>query len=210
MNNGMPSKLIKHFIDSAAGLLAAFTTALFLANIANSRVTQPHDPLFAIPMDSFFWFLALAATAVIFVCVLMRNLSLKLAGIFGFASTLIIYRLGLLSIGAHNANGYADPLAFTFNLSNVSTNCILNVLFLYLFLLSATLLNWTILSASEVVPCKSVSTNGKVYDSLPPLNAHQNISCPACAGRIEFPEYAVGQTIPCPHCKMEIILKEPA
>ena len=36
------------------------------------------------------------------------------------------------------------------------------------------------------------------------------MSCANCGGNIEFPEYAIGHTIPCPHCKMDITLKDPA
>jgi hypothetical protein len=35
-------------------------------------------------------------------------------------------------------------------------------------------------------------------------------SCVLCGGHIEFPAHAVGLKIPCPHCKMDITLKEPA
>jgi phage FluMu protein Com len=36
------------------------------------------------------------------------------------------------------------------------------------------------------------------------------MSCYFCKKHIEFPAYAIGVKIQCPHCKMDITLKEPA
>jgi hypothetical protein len=140
MNSGMQTKLIKHFIDSAAGLLAAWTTAFILANMSTLRLTQPHDPILAIPMDVISWVSGLTATTVICVCILVRQTRFRLATIFWFSSTLTIYRFGLPWIGVANPNGYIGPLAQTFDLSNVSTNILLNALFLYLAAMSAIML----------------------------------------------------------------------
>jgi hypothetical protein len=40
-------------------------------------------------------------------------------------------------------------------------------------------------------------------------NDYLKISCPHCAGHIAFPSQNLGQMIPCPHCNMNITLKEP-
>jgi len=33
------------------------------------------------------------------------------------------------------------------------------------------------------------------------------IACPNCQGRIEFPKEMHGQTIPCPHCDLTVVLQ---
>jgi type II secretory pathway pseudopilin PulG len=38
----------------------------------------------------------------------------------------------------------------------------------------------------------------------------QKTVCFFCKGPIEFAAHAIGRGIPCPHCKMDITLKEPA
>jgi hypothetical protein len=221
----MQSKLTLYFTDSVAGLLTAFTTALFLCNIASAKLVQPHDPLFAVPMNAFFWILGLAAMAVMLACIYMRQLRFKLALILWFASYLIIYRLGLQWQGMHNTRGYISKLAHTFNLSNGVTNSLLNFLFLYLFIVSAVLLIWKFLARPVEVPVKAVCDHCGGHIAFLPQNIGQEISCPhcretvtlqtpgnlkmscvLCGGHIEFPAQALGQKIPCPHCRSTITL----
>jgi hypothetical protein len=185
----MQPKLPLYFTNSVAALLAAFTTALFLCNLASAKLAQPHDPLFAIPMDTFFWILGLGAMAVMLACIYLRKSQLKLAIILWFATNLIIYRLGLQCQGVHDIRGYIGSLAHTFNLSNGVTNNLLDILFLYLFIGSAALLLWNFLAKPEV-----------------PVKA----ACTHCGGHIEFPAHALGQKITCPHCAKTItLLKQP-
>lgn len=35
------------------------------------------------------------------------------------------------------------------------------------------------------------------------------ISCPACAGHVQFPEEGIGMTIDCPHCAQPLLLEDP-
>jgi DNA-directed RNA polymerase subunit RPC12/RpoP len=35
-------------------------------------------------------------------------------------------------------------------------------------------------------------------------------TCAFCKDHIEFPSHAIGRKIPCPHCGMDVILKEPS
>jgi hypothetical protein len=185
----MQSKLTLYFTDSAAALLTAFATVLFLSNVASAKLVQPHDPLFAIPMDVFFWILGLGGMAVILVCIFMRQSQFKLAIVLWFASDLIVYRLGLHWQGMYNMRGYIGTLAQTFNLSNGITNNLLNFLFLYLFIGSAALLLWNFLARPEEVPFKA--------------------TCFHCGRQIEFPVHALGQKILCPHCAKTITLLKP-
>jgi hypothetical protein len=54
------------------------------------------------------------------------------------------------------------------------------------------------------------SQTKSVNQKLPAKAAdYLKISCPSCCGHIEFPTHALGQSVLCPHCKMEITLKEP-
>lgn len=185
----MQSKLTLYFTNSVAALLAAFTTALFLCNFAGAKLVQPHDPLFAIPMDTFFWILGLVAMAVMLACIFMRQSQFKLAIVLWFAANLNIYRLGLQWQGVHNMRGYIATLAHVFNLSKGVANSLLNFLFLYLFIGSAALLIWSFLARPEEVPFKT--------------------ACSHCGGHIEFPVHALGQKISCPHCARTITLLKP-
>ena len=226
----MQSKLTLYFTDSVAGLLTAFTTALFLCNIASAKLVQPHDPLFAIPMDAFFWILGLAAMAVMLACIFMQQPHFKLVVILWFATNLIIYRLGLQWQGVHNIRGYVGMLAHTFNLSNGVTSSLLNILILYLFIVSGVLLIWKFLARPVEVPVKAVCAHCGGHITFLPNALGQQISCPhcrtaitlrkpdenlkmicvLCGGHVEFPAHALGQKIPCPHCAKTITLLKPA
>ena len=75
----MQSRFIRYFTDSAAALLAAFSTALFICNFASAKLAQPHDPLFALSMDTFFWISGAGAMAIMLVCIFLQQLRFKLA-----------------------------------------------------------------------------------------------------------------------------------
>ncbi|MGO8931304.1 MAG: hypothetical protein ACLQU3_30985 [Limisphaerales bacterium] len=223
----MQSRLTLYFTYSAAALLAAFTTALFLGNIAAAKLVDARDPLSALRTSTLFWILGLEAMAVALACVYMRPSRFKLGIVLWFAATLVIYRLGLSWQGVHNLSGYTGSLAHAFNLSNRFANSLLNVLFLYLFAGSAALLLWGFLARPEEAPSKAYCTHCGGHIAFSAGNLGQTILCPHCLkettlqkpgmlkmscffckGHIEFPTHAIGQKIHCPHCKMDITLKE--
>ena len=57
-----------------------------------------------------------------------------------------------------------------------------------------------------------VHLQAKPANPKPPANAssYLKISCYHCGGHIEFPSNAIGERISCPHCKINILLNEPA
>ena len=226
----MQSKLTLYFTDSVAALLTAFATSLFLCNFASTKLVRPHDPLFGIPMDVFFWILGLGAMAVMLACLFMRQSQFKLVIILWFATNLIVFRLGLQWQGMHNTRGYIGSLAQTFNLSSGVTSGLLNILFLYLFIGSAALSLWNVLARPEEVPLITICAHCGGHIAFSPRNSGQEIPCPHCKAtitlsnpenlktscffckeHIEFPVHAVGRKIPCPHSAKTItLLKQPA
>jgi len=165
---------------------------------------------------------------VMLACIFMRQSRLKLAIVLWFATYLIIYWLGLQWQGIHNTCGYTGTLAQTFNLSNGVANSLLNFLFLYLFIVSATLLIWDFLAKPEEVPFKATCAHCGRHIAFSPQNLGRRIPCPhcretitlqvqgnlkmscvLCGGHIEFPVYALGEKIPCPHCAKSITLLSP-
>lgn len=222
-------QVIRYFTDSAAGLLAAFTAALFIGNISSAKLTQPHDPVFAIPMDTIFWLLGACSIAMMLACIYMRQRHFKLALLLWFATNVVIYGLGLQRQHAHNTRGYVSTLAHTFNLSSNVTAGLLTFLFLYLLTVSAALLIWNFLAGPEEVTLKAICAHCGGHIAFSPQNLGQKIPCPHCRTtislrkpenlkiscffcqeHIEFPAHAIGQKLKCPHCKMDITLKEPA
>jgi hypothetical protein len=197
MHTGVQSRLIPYFISSVIALLAAFAVAVFLCNLAHAALVAPREPLFALRMSTLFWILGTEATALAFACVYIRPPRLKLGLVLWFAATVVIYRLGLHWQGVHNLSGYTASLAHTFGLSSGVAIIVLNLLFSYLLVGSVGLLLWR---------CLSSSTTPLPHHSTTPF---LKTSCYFCKGHIEFPAHAIGEKIHCPHCKMDITLKEP-
>jgi DNA-directed RNA polymerase subunit RPC12/RpoP len=228
LHTGVQSKLIQYFISSVTALLGAFAAALFLCNIANAKLVEPREPLFALPTSTLFWILGMEAVTVALACVYMRSSRFKLGVVLWFAATVAIFRLGLQWQGAHNLCGYTASLAQTFGLSNGFAMTLLNLLFSYLFMGSAALLLWDCLARPEEVQWKTACIHCGGHIAFSSDNLGQKILCPHCFkettlhkpgmrkmscyfcnGHIEFPDYAIGEKIRCPHCNMDISLREP-
>ena len=229
LRRGMQSRLACHFIRSVTALLGALAGALFLSNIAEGSLLQPHDPLIGIRMSAFFWVLGMLALAVALACVYMRPSRLKLGLVLWFATTLVIYRLGLQWQGIQSLHGYIGSLARTFGLPVGLAITLLNLLFSYLLVGSAGLLLWDCLAGPEEVELKANCVHCGGHIAFSSRNLGRKISCPHCSkettlhkpglrkmscyfckGHIEFPAHAIGEKFHCPHCKMDITLKEPA
>jgi predicted RNA-binding Zn-ribbon protein involved in translation (DUF1610 family) len=185
----MAHKLTHYFTNSVAALLTAFAAALFLSNLASAKLTQPRDPLFAIPMDLFFGFLGLGALVVGIACIFVRQLRFKLALVLWFATNLFVYWFGLQWQGVPNSHGYFGSLAHTFNLSIGFANILFNLLFLYLLIGSAVLLFWDFRIRSEEGSSKTL--------------------CAHCGIEIVIAIQDLGQKTHCQHCQTLITLGSP-
>ena len=225
----MQAKLTRCFTESAAALLAAFITALYISNVANSKLVQPRDPLFGVPMNVIFWILGAGAIIVMLAAIFMQKSRFKLALILCFTTNLIIYRMGMQWQGVHNPGGYLGTLAHTFNLSTSFTNDLLSLLFLYFFTISTALLLWNFLAKPKEIPLKAFCVHCGGHIAFSAGNLGQKIPCPHCQKEttlrkpdllkmscffcqehFEFPSHAIGEKMPCPHCNMDITLKEPS
>jgi hypothetical protein len=180
-------------------------------------------------MKSIFWILGAGALGLALAVIFVRHPRFKLALILWFSAVGVIYRLGLQSQGGDNLRGYLGGVAHTFNLTTSFTNSLLNLLFLSLFLGSASLLLWSFLARAEEVQLKAVCAHCGGHIAFSARNLGQRLPCPHCQktislrkpgllkmscffchGHIEFPAQAIGGKVACPHCKMDITLKEPA
>ena len=221
----MQAKLTHIFTNSVAALLAAFATALFICNITSTNLVQPHESLFGVSMDAFFWMLGAVAVALMLVCIFMRQSRFKLALILWFAANAVIYRLGLQWLGVHNTCGYVSTLARTFAIPSNITASLFDGLFLYLLIASAALLLWNFLKPEEI-SLKTICAHCGGHIAFSARNLGQKIACPHCQAaialhrpgnlkmacyfckeHIEFPSHAIGEKMPCPHCNMDITLK---
>jgi len=224
----MLAKLTRCFTDSAAALLAAFATALFIGNVASAGLVPPHDPVFDLSMRLLFWILCAGAIAVVLVSISVRRPPFQLALIFCFAFDVISYALRIQWQG-HNLGGYLGGMANAFDLSAGFVNHSISLFYLYLFFASGALLLCNFLAKPEEIPLKMTCYQCGGHVAFSARNLGQKIACPHCETsitlrrpenlkmscffcheHIEFPVHAIGEKIICPHCKMDISLKEPA
>jgi len=222
----MAAKLTRAFTDSAAALLAALATALFLGNDASASTASPHELIFRISLKEFFGIFDTVTLAVLLGILILRSPGLKLTLIFWFAINTALYR-GIVPWQGGHMGGYLGPLAHTFNLSAGLTNRLLSGVFLYLLAGSAALLIWNLLMRPREIPWATVCPHCGGQIAFSAANSGKTIlcphcrketrlrepdllkmACPACAGHLEFPDYAQGRKIPCPHCHLEIILQK--
>jgi len=218
----------RYFTDSAAAMLAGFTAALFLGNVACLGLTQPRDPLLGMPMDAVFWIAGLGALAVVLVCLYATQPRLKLALVLWFAANGIGYRLGLHWVGVTDLSGYVSALAGVFHLSGGLATGLLGGLLLYLFTGSASLLAWGTVTSMDEAALKATCAHCGGHTAFSPRNVGQIVPCPHCQtaltlrppeslkmscffcqGHIEFPRHALGRKVACPHCKRSLTLQLP-
>jgi hypothetical protein len=220
------TKATRYYTNSAAALLAAFATLLFVGNGASVKLSHPREPLLALPADALGWMLGLGAWVVVLVCIFSAQPRLKLALLLWLAVNAVAYRLGLYSMGVRELGGYVGAVAGAFHLPAGVAVGLLHGLFAYLLAGSAGLLVWGALTKAETATRKAICAACGGHIAYAPSHLGQTVPCPHCRaplalrepgdlkmtcffcqGHIEFPSHALGTMMPCPHCRKDITLK---
>lgn len=109
-----------------------------------------------------------------------------------FCGAVLAYRGGLWAMGQCHPWAFVASVSERFNLSPPEAYLVTVGTLSILFVCSSTLLVFAPVSKPQ------------------PQSAYVKISCEYCSGHIEVPADALGKQNPCPHCKRDIILAEPA
>jgi hypothetical protein len=230
-------KVIRYFNHSAAALLLALATAMFIANWASTGLVQPREPVFLISMRTIFWLLGAIEICLALFCLYGQRVWWQAALIAWFAMNLVVYQAGFFWTGEQRKfDVYLDRLAQAFALTSHDAYLILGTVVLYL--LGGSLLVLLLLRSEDWVERTYSRISGRLKMSCPACGVHikfaiknlgQKVSCPQCQasitlrkpdllktacyfckGHIEFPAHSIGEKLKCPHCKMDITLMEPA
>ncbi len=228
-SSGHTARMTTWFLRLAGGLLAFNGTATLVVVLQKPQMMAMPDPVFNI---SSLWLMLGAGFAELLLSLFCLSTSKRgfVLGLLSWLSlNLVVYRIGLSSVGWPHSYGYVAPLVNSLNISPFKADVILMAALGFLLVGSA---------AASWLDRKKARTSETLKMSCPSCGVHikfatqnlgQKTRCPKCqAGitlckpgllkmacffckeHIEFPSHAIGEKMPCPHCKMHITLKEPA
>jgi hypothetical protein len=204
----------RFFTNTAAALLLALSTALFLINLTGAPdLVLPRDPISGLSLRYLFWIIGGLAVLVAWFCLFSERPARTIPWVAWLATNFLIYRIALYFEGCHSLTGFLASVTYAFGLPAKAASVLVDMAFAYLLIGSSAALLYHWLRSSQT-PLLHRSTTPSLHASTtPPLQPSNTpflkTSCFFCKGHIEFPPHAIGEKIHCPHCKMDITLKEP-
>jgi DNA-directed RNA polymerase subunit RPC12/RpoP len=185
----MQMKLTRWFTNSAGALLLGAALAMFMANWTRAGLIQPYDPIFMISVRNLFWIMGSIALGVAWICLFAKRMWLKVTLVLWFVMNLFIYELSLLQQENYHGLGvYLGSISNTFGISPGVASLILKIGVFYLLVGGSLTLLWLWREDAK---------------------GYLKVACARCGGHITFLPNALGQQIPCPHCRATITLYKP-
>ena len=213
----------RFFTNTAAALLLAMATALFVINLSGPpHLVLPRDPISGLSLRYLFWIIGVIAAGIAWFCLFSERPARTIPWVAWFATNFLIYRIALFFEGCHSLSGFLASVTYAFDLPAKAASVLVDIAFAYLLIGSSTALLFHWLHSSEnpiiqqsINPSRQSSPTPSLQPSnTPPLPLSTppflTLSCPACGGHIEIATRDLSQKTPCPHCKMDITLKDPA
>jgi hypothetical protein len=197
----------RFFTNTAAALLLAMATALFIINLSGPpHLVLPRDPISGLSLRYLFWIIDGLAVLIAWFCLFSERPARSVPWVAWFAANFLIYRIALCFEGCHSLTGFLASVTYAFGLPAKAASVLVDMTFAYLLIGSSTALlcHWLRSSSN---PSLRHSNSPVLHPSNTPF---LKTICFFCKGHIEFPPHAIGEKIHCPHCKMDITLKEPA
>lgn len=180
----------------------ALLLALALVNLINAGTSEASlivlDPLLGIPFRLAVLVVGGLELVVALICLFGCQAPLQSGLIAMLVTNFMVYRVGLLWQGCPTQWGcLGNPLDQLKFFSGTADEAMF-LIFAFLLVGSCVAAVWLWLHEPDLV--------NKCKDQLESLK----IACPDCGVHIGFAGNALGQKISCPHCHMDITLKEPA
>ena len=199
-------KLAQSFISIAGGILLAAALLKFIFFAVQPPFLPLLDPVFEIPM----WILVLVVGSLEFTvalfCLFGRQPWWQSMLLAWLATNLLVYQLGLLSMGYPLKYGCLGSLADPLHLSRGAIGFIMEMVPLYLLLGSYAAFIWLWFSKEGRTAQRIAAMSPDQRDAAAGL---LKMVCPACGGKVKFSVQNTGQPGDCPHCKTTITLRKP-
>ena len=186
------------------------------------------DPILGLSSRQILPIVGMTELVIAYFCLFTNKRTLSL-GLIGWLSTnVIVYVIGLWSMGCHLSYGWINPHTFPGNPSPFMVDCLIAATSAMLIAGSVTAL-WVEHKVTRAARFQKMSCPAcGVHIKFDFRNLGQNIPCPHCCKiivlrkpenlkmscffcqeHIEFPAHAIGEKMPCPHCNKDITLKLP-
>jgi DNA-directed RNA polymerase subunit RPC12/RpoP/predicted RNA-binding Zn-ribbon protein involved in translation (DUF1610 family) len=211
------------------GILAFNAFAGIIGILAKSRLLDMPDPLFGVPSRYILLLVFAVQLLVASLCLFTNRRTLSLGFAAWLAINLLVYRIGLWTMGWHHPYGWLHGLMNSLNTSPFRADIAFFITIgLLIFGSLGTLCFEPLMIRAASRPIMFCpSCGGKIQFASQDLGRKipcplckttitlrkpdlLKMSCSFCKEHIEFPAHAIGQKISCPHCNMTVILKEPA
>jgi DNA-directed RNA polymerase subunit RPC12/RpoP len=209
----------------AAGLLLVGTAVCLLFGSHHSNLVYPPEPVFETSSRVLLWIIGGLAGVIGLICLFARSRFLAAGVVVWFGFSLLIYRIGVIVLGARDAKAYLAVTASDFGLSARSFE-VLMALTVGSAVFLALLWSW---KHRGIAGFKASCPNCGQHVQCKDADAGREVSCPACKkmfalrkepelkmtcifcnGHIQFPTHSLGKKMKCPHCGMDITLKDSA
>src|ERR1700722_8336148 len=116
-------KTISIFMHFSAVFLLMLATCLCLINCTNQTgSTQPHDPVFGIPLNLLFWIVCGFSWMAALTCLFGDSLALPAFLLLWLAFSYLAYRIGLYWVGCRTLTGFLGGFNYAFGISPVLAN----------------------------------------------------------------------------------------
>jgi hypothetical protein len=223
-----PIKWPETFMLSAGGILLLGGAARIVEALKHPQVLDLTDPLSGLPFRYVLALMGLAEVAVAWLCLFTNKRGLSLGCVACLTTSLVAYRIGLWTRGWPHPALLLGSLMEALNIAPLIADGLVTVTSVYLLIGSGAIFCSGLRGerpnskrCSALPAAKKSNSPSKTHwpeNSCPlcktamTLRAPENLkmSCHFCTENIEFPAHALGQKIPCPHCNMTVILKQPA
>ena len=193
---------IRAFTRSAGFILLVASLSRFLMAFGAASTLGLPDPALGFSIRHTVLMVAAVELLVAMICLFTKQIRFQIGWLTWLVTNYLAFRMWLFWMHCHPqgtcVGALTDPLYFsrgfygwmTFSLS---TYFIVGTYLALIFILAA---------PKRVEESSEVSPVGQ--------SAFCKMSCVLCGGHIEFPAYAVGQKISCPHCAKTITLLNPS
>jgi hypothetical protein len=210
------------------GILAFNGFEGVFAALAKSRLLDIPDPIFGGPFRHVVLFVGLFELLLAILCLFIRKSTLILWLSAWLMIEVLVYRIGLWTMGLPHPYAWVAGLMASFNMSPLRADIVTYLSISFTAFGCLAMLGWGRATPQAVESLKIFchSCGGRVRFAI--RNLGQQIPCPHCqtalvlrmpnemlkmpcffcAEHIEFPAHALGRKIKCPHCQMEVGLRE--
>jgi len=133
----------RFFTNTAAALLLALSTALFIINLTGPpHLVLPRDPISGLSFRYLFWIFAVVAALLGFLCLFADRPERLIPWVAWLAFNFLVYRIGLYFDDCHSLTGFLACVTYAFALPPKAASFLLDLVFGYLLLGSCAALIW--------------------------------------------------------------------